>query len=866
MRINKNMPRYILGIVTAALWCFSLVLPAKADICFLPTGICEQGAQMKEAQEKTCAEYVREGIYYDSEQPNMNCSLTHIDGCYECTALSCEERGYKLGPTNSKNEWPSGYTSENWDCFWCSEGGKYRWICTPKFYCGRGIIKNDANCAEGYEWVAVPDYGKQGDDACGECRQKVCPENTVMTPPVGCYECATVVDLGDGRVCYKCHSMATGWVTAAQRDAQYDNTCFEFSTKPAADSTVCYFPEEIDCGADQYKTETTINGKKMCKCYNYTYEFRLRNPSESNVVLAANGQSKLVSVISQRCGEGCEDWPYTETVILGDGKLGVGQMNNGNTLKIDGPINKSQTTDLNYRIKLTQTWGDEATIKELYINVSVEHDTCPENAPQFTDACPAGWKAKNDATSVTGEKCYKCYNDTCDSGFTNISPKTDCQTSMSQGRGNYTVKTTEYGSTCCEPKPDDCPLDYTKVVPSDGGAYYTTPTEFGSTCYKAKPDDCPGGYTNKGLNGSCPTDGHYDEARTDFGSLCCKKKSDDCPSGQEKSCSCGVASNGDKTPFGTQCYYCKPCCEVGSNAVYDIPGLWGSKCLEDTDCQSSSDYSLICVNKDEYGCGECKECGHDDWANSTLYDCKDKARRDAKAFDWYYIRANSGESCDKMIGDNCMKKDPHQTSACTGTQYPDVTHDSKDDPYVFYQCTDAYDGAEAAECTASGECLLASSVDSVGDGWYGEVCRNDNDCFESGDFPLYCFEGKCLECDKYDTCEALADDDSRFRAKYGNVSQLTLASETSSGNIRYAGDTYTLQEIKDGYKRRFFCTNGGECSQCTSDGYCKITDTEFYICRGQKTDSNPYKCPCYRVIKNSDGTYTETTTKKEWCP
>lgn len=825
MRINKYISRCILGVTAIALWCFSFVLPARADICFLPTGICEQGALAKNAATKTCQDYINEGIYFDHEIPDMVCSLANVPGCslYECTGKPCEARGYKLGPTNSTAEWPVGYTAPDWSCKWCKEGSKYKWLCTPREGgCPNGYTQNEANCPTGQQWEAVPAYGKCGNEACGECHTKVCPEGSTLGVEGGCKTCQEVENLGDGRICYKCHNMPQSYVTETQKNAEFDNSCYTFTTRVAADSSVCYKPEELECGVDQYKTEATISGKKMCKCYDYRYEFKLKNASDSNIVLTANGQSKLVGIVSQRCGDGCENWPYVEKIISGDNQLGIGQINNGTNLKIDGPINKSQTTDLNYKIKLTQTWGDEATIKELYINVRVEHDTCPENAPQFTEACQAGWKSKNDAMSVTGEKCFKCYNDTCSgSGFTNYGVGGSCPTP-----GNYDRHTTEYGSTCCKPKPDNCPGGYTNKgvggsCPTDGN-YYVQYTEFGSTCCMPKPDVCPGDYTK----GATPTDGSYDTTTTEFGSNCYRKKSDECSGSQQKSCPCGVSSNGDKTPFGTQCYYCSPCCDVGANGAYDTPGLWGAACKEDTDCQSSSDYSLICVNKVN-GCGECKECGQDDYLNGTIHDCKDKARREAKAFDWYYIRAKAGESCDAWIGDNCMKKDPHQTSACTGTQYPDVTHDSSDDPYTFNKCSESNDGDGAAECTASGECIFGSSVGAVGNGWFGEICRNDNDCFESSDFPLYCFEGQCLECDKYSTCAALADDETRFNNKYnkdiyyGNqliykksTKELTCSAKDSSGvRHRGAGSTWTLQEYKDGYKERSYCTSSGECSQ-----------------------------------------------------
>ena len=725
MRINKYISRCILGVTAVALWCFSFALPARADICFLPTGICEQGAVAKNAATRTCQDYIKAGIYYATEQPDMICSAADVPGCtlYECTGQSCEARGYKLGPTDNTALWPTGYSSTNWICKWCKEGSKYKWLCTP-IGCSSGYTLEMANCPAGQQWEAVPAYGKSGEDACGECHTKVCPQGSTLGVEPGCKTCQVVEDLGDGRICYKCHNMSSDYVSEAQKNAQFDGSCYTFTTKTAADSSVCYKPEELQCGVDQYKTEATISGKKMCKCYDYKYNFSLKNASDANLVFPANGLSRQVPVISERCGDSCEFWEYTYAITSGDNKLTIQKANGSNILGITSPVNKSQTTDLYYKIKLTQLWGDEATTRELTINVRVEHDTCPENAPQFTDTCQTGWKSKNDGTSVTGEKCYKCYNDTCSgSGFTNYGVGGSCPTP-----GNYESHTTAYGSTCCKPKPDNCDSGYTNKgiggsCPTNGN-YYVKYTEFGSTCCKPKPDDCPSGYTK----GATPTDGNYDTTTTEFGSNCYRKKSDECPSSQAKEvdCECGAGTAGDKTPFGTQCYYCEPCCKVGDNGAYG-PGTWGAYCESDNDCQASSDYSLICVNMVN-GCGECKECGKKDHDDGTINDCQDVARRTQKSFnDWNYIEASSGP-CDRMIGKHCMIRDSSQVfdenknngicpnheceeakdcqnsdGSCASGCYPDIKHEGSTN--VWYRCQVPYDGSETRECTDAGECI-----------------------------------------------------------------------------------------------------------------------------------------------------------------
>ncbi len=82
--------------------------PSWADICFLPTGACEKGAVLKTAIQKTCDDYAQEDGYFMEEKEDMNCSLANIPGCtlYECTAKSCEDRGFKIPGTSSEDDYP----------------------------------------------------------------------------------------------------------------------------------------------------------------------------------------------------------------------------------------------------------------------------------------------------------------------------------------------------------------------------------------------------------------------------------------------------------------------------------------------------------------------------------------------------------------------------------------------------------------------------------------------------------------------------------------------------------------------------------------------------------------------------------------
>ncbi len=735
MRINKYMSRCMLGVMAAALWCFSFVLPARADICFLPTGICEQGAQAKVAEGKTCDDYL--DIYYPSEQEGMSCQPANIPGCdlWNCTGLDCEDQGYKSGTSNSPTKYPTAFPSSMFDCEYCLLDGTYYWKCNDKECADGYFVRNDPNhsCTGNLVWVAKSEGGMSGHQECGKCEQwdQLCPEgNDIYTYiPAGCKTCQVVEDFGNGHICYKCHNMSAEYVTAAEKEAQFDDSCFKYETKTAADASTCYRPIDMECGTDQYKTETTINGKKMCKCYDHTYEFRLTNSSDANIVLSAAGENRNVDVTSLRCGNGCEFWEFTQSVISGNGQLNVTKANGSSSLLIKGPVNKSQTDDLYYKIKLTQMWGDEASYSpDLYIDVRVEHDTCPNNL-QFPATCQPGYKSKVEGTSVTGENCHNCYNDDC-GDYTNYGVGGTCPTD-----GNYNIKYTDFGSTCCEPKPDDCPPDYTKGATPTVGKYFTTTTAFGSNCYMPKPDNCPSSdYTNYGIDGTCPTDGNYDVKYTDFGSTCCAPLSDECPGVQKKSgqCECGEATAGDKTPFGSQCYYCQDCCPVGDNGAYG-PGTWGAACQSDSDCQASSDFSLICVNKVN-GCGECKECGKEDYQNNTIEDCKDVTRRNNKGAinEFHYIESTSGP-CELYIGNHCMVRDPVQqydatidggicpnhpcseakdcqvpdgqpnAGACKPGCYPDIKYDSTS--IWWYRCQIPYDGSETVRCTSEGECV-----------------------------------------------------------------------------------------------------------------------------------------------------------------
>ena len=661
MRINFYMSRCIWGLAAIVIYCFAVIYPAKADICFLPTGICEQGSRIKTTDNKSCDDYVTSGSgYFREPQTAMSCSVANIAGCtlYSCTVMTCGARGYTI----SNDDYRRTRMTSSWSCESCQEASQTWWKCSPAL-CSYGVTKAAANCAEGYEWAKVENYGKSGDVDCGECIQTNCPSGTTLTLPAGCHTCEVEKVLDSSRTCYRCHAMPSVYITQAEKDASYDDSCFKFEEKVAADSLKCYKPEEIECGKDQYKSRETISGRQMCKCRDYVYNFDV-SAAERNVVLPATGGTRVISVISEQIGNGVVVWDYAAPTQVG--LLTIEKRDNGTKLAITGPVNKSQTTDLNYSFDIVQTQEDEATSHVITINVTIQHDTCPSNAPQFSSACStSGWRSKNEDTSVTGEPCYKCYNDNCLSGYTRGAKPND--------GFNYYEDTTDYGTPCHQAKPDNCNSGYQKTKYKGEGSYYTHTTPFGNTCYMAKNDDCGAGWSR----GQAPTNGNYYTKNTDFGTPCYQAKSDVCPGSQQKSCPCG-GSAGSRTDFGSQCYNCSPCCQAGN-------GYFGSACCSDADCISTSELPLYCFNQNSYGQGTCHECA----SNS---DCNVTSRFDSKYAD-------------------AAKRSFAGSPVCSVGSYPHIDHDPGtycSDTYCFIKCEtksdvqDRYD-AKYLGCV-NGEC------------------------------------------------------------------------------------------------------------------------------------------------------------------
>lgn len=387
----------LLCLITAA-W------PSRADICFLPTGECEQGAKDRKSKPKTCQEYMTEGGYYTSMQENMNCSLMNIPGCmlFNCVDKTCEERGFKLeAGGNNASAWPEGYSDSDWVCDSCKQGGTTKWKCSPR-PCDGGY-KTPAECTDTETWIAADGFvHKSGHESCGMCKNSdeiSCPEGTTEGMLSGCYMCDRVLTIGDGlKECYKCRDMV-GYVQESDYSYRYDNACYDKRSRQASDGTICYRPIEVPCGTDKYKQEEEIDGRYSCSCVNNKYVF-----SADNELLqyTAAGGSDTINIVSQRIGEGIEEWDYQLT--SSSGFCSVSEATN--KLMVDCSRNPSEESR-QHTIKLEQT-EEDGNKNYLTINIVIAADEC--ELGDFEHVCKArgcDYEA-NGTKSYAGQTCYNC--------------------------------------------------------------------------------------------------------------------------------------------------------------------------------------------------------------------------------------------------------------------------------------------------------------------------------------------------------------------------------------------------------------------------------------------------------------------------
>lgn len=463
--------------------------PSWADICFLPTGACEAGSE-KTAIQKTCDQYISEG-YYENEQPEMNCSLANIPGCtlYECTAKSCESRAYRYGPTDRENIWPMGYSKETWECESCKQGSKYFWKCSPK-PC-EGNYKTPDECDKETETFIEPETPthKSGGESCGLCvlnSEIQCPEGTTDTIPSGCKECDIVSGSNViGKKCYKCRDIV-GYEQEANFLANHDSSCYDYKTRNAADGGLCYKGIKRTCaeGSDQYMDEQIINGKTVCKCENYVYTLAA-NPTTLRYTAA--GGAKDLAITSHRTGNEVEPWDYDISLA----SCPCSATKSGDKATISCMLNKNEQ-DQSCAMTIIQVHED-TSVDTITVGIIIEGDSCATGQLSTTCADSKCIAQPNGTTSVAGQTCYNCNNNTCDPGWTPGEPPAP---------EGYDVVPLESGGKCykaivIEPDAEVCPAGYYDVPQSclDGYRPDKTTRSDGAECYRCVSVECPAGKT-----------------------------------------------------------------------------------------------------------------------------------------------------------------------------------------------------------------------------------------------------------------------------------------------------------------------------------------------------------------------------------
>ena len=376
-----------------------------------------------------------------------------------------------------------------------------------------------------------------------------------------------------------------------------------------------------------------------------------------------------------------------------------------------------------------------------YINFKVEIEGDTPKYDSDDKPCESGYKVDTTCTgNFTYEKKGKSGEIECGKCVCNL-----------KAEGNWTVDT----ATC------------TKVCPLTATGNWTVDT---ATCNKVCPLQAKANHKIVDCEYVCDLQPKANYAIINCEYVCdlpakegytienCQYKPEACPDGYSTEVtSCSKAEgymlstngkSGNKT-----CGKCVEFCPIGDGNSYGQPGTWGSACTEDSQCQSSSDYSLICVNKDSNGCGVCKECGEYKNKRGKAV-CQMKGIRD-KGLRWFYVPAASADECDKdtsdahkKIGKHCLVKSPTQVfselynsgkkpygsgiseeskdcqnsdGSCAKDCYPDFAHD-QGKPYSFHRCQKPYEGEEAWGCTTDGECIWKPSN---ADDW---TCDKDGIC------------------------------------------------------------------------------------------------------------------------------------------
>ena len=479
------------GMAVCTFLCMMAAIPSWADICFLPTGSCEQGALTRTSQTKSCDDYlVPNGPYYSEKQQGMDCESADVPGCtlYSCTMKTCAARGYNLTDYQKRNSYND---TSAWSCEQCRQGGDTYWKCSAVSCPGQ--YTTASHCASD-ETLVVPEgtQHKSGNDACGICKKNSelqCKNPLRKDIPTGCYTCEQEANTGEGGIdCYRCKAMENGYLKEADYNLRYDDSCYDRKEKGAADGGLCVKPIEKVCPVDQYKKVENTNGKDLCKCRDYVYDFEITPSSAKNLHFTAAGGDQSISIVSKRTGNEEEGWDFAVPSNAGSCSISKG---NG-AITVSCPTNPSERAK-SFSFTLTQTQEDKVTIHTQVINVTIDADKCAKGQLSNTCADASSVAKENGTSSDAGQICYDCKNDACGNGYT--------RGASAPAAVGYDVYTLESGDAVCykliEPsqEPETCPAGYDAAPKTCARGYHqdTFTRTDGEECYRCAPDECPAG-------------------------------------------------------------------------------------------------------------------------------------------------------------------------------------------------------------------------------------------------------------------------------------------------------------------------------------------------------------------------------------
>ena len=206
------------------------------------------------------------------------------------------------------------------------------------------------------------------------------------------------------------------------------------------------------------------------------------------------------------------------------------------------------------------------------------------------------------------------------------------------------------------------------------------------------------------------------------------------------------------------------------------------KATKDNKCAARFNLTEVAQPEDENHVCTCEKCTDGD---GTHYDCK--------------CTEKNTECTDTCANHKWVEE---CSAGCTSTPFtppenPEVT-------------------ATVTECTYMGkicgkDCYQKKEV--IGDGWWNSPCCNDNDCKSSSELPLFCFNGKCLECSQKSDCNV---ENSHYRAKFGNDGFYRRTDDGSNNSFRTPKQSYAWTSAR--YLTKQSCCNGecvaADCAWC----------------------------------------------------